>query len=52
MVALNPAWYDLTWLGSLAVARIIGEERMLVNELEGYAEYKKKVAYRLIPFIW
>jgi protein-S-isoprenylcysteine O-methyltransferase Ste14 len=32
--------------------RIIGEEKMLVNELEGYAEYKKKVKYRLIPFIW
>jgi protein-S-isoprenylcysteine O-methyltransferase Ste14 len=32
--------------------RIIGEEKMLVNELEGYAEYKKKVKYRLIPFAW
>jgi protein-S-isoprenylcysteine O-methyltransferase Ste14 len=32
--------------------RIIGEERMLVNELEGYEDYKKKVRYRLIPFIW
>jgi protein-S-isoprenylcysteine O-methyltransferase Ste14 len=32
--------------------RIIGEERMLVNELEGYEDYKKKVKYRLIPFVW
>jgi protein-S-isoprenylcysteine O-methyltransferase Ste14 len=32
--------------------RIIGEEKMLVNELEGYEEYKKKVKYRLIPFVW
>ena len=32
--------------------RIIGEEKFLENELEGYAEYKKKVKYRLIPFIW
>jgi protein-S-isoprenylcysteine O-methyltransferase Ste14 len=32
--------------------RIIGEEKMLVEELEGYTEYKKKVKYRLIPFIW
>ena len=31
---------------------IIGEERMLVNELEGYGNYKKKVRYRLIPFVW
>jgi protein-S-isoprenylcysteine O-methyltransferase Ste14 len=36
----------------LVVGRIMGEENMLVNELEGYAEYKKKVKYRLIPFVW
>ena len=41
------------WLISfLIVARIIGEERLLVKELEGYADYKKKVKYRLIPFVW
>lgn len=34
------------------VIRILGEEKMLVNELEGYDEYKKKVHYRLIPFVW
>jgi protein-S-isoprenylcysteine O-methyltransferase Ste14 len=33
-------------------ARIAGEEKMLVNELDGYGEYKKKVKYRLIPFVW
>lgn len=32
--------------------RIKGEERLLEAELDGYAEYKKKVKYRLIPFIW
>ncbi|MDR3600775.1 MAG: isoprenylcysteine carboxylmethyltransferase family protein [Desulfosporosinus sp.] len=36
----------------LMAGRIIGEERMLVNELEGYEDYKKKVRYRLIPFVW
>ncbi len=36
----------------ILVVRIIGEEKMLVNELEGYAEYKRAVKYRLIPFIW
>jgi len=36
----------------LLAGRIIGEERMLVNELAGYADYRKKVRYRLIPFIW
>jgi protein-S-isoprenylcysteine O-methyltransferase Ste14 len=36
----------------LLVARILGEEKMLVKELDGYADYRKKVRYRLIPFIW
>lgn len=34
------------------VARIMGEEKMLLEELEGYADYIKKVKYRLIPYIW
>lgn len=32
--------------------RIKGEEEFLEKELAGYREYKKKVKYRLIPFIW
>ena len=32
--------------------RIKGEEAFLEKELPGYAEYKQKVKYRLIPFIW
>ena len=32
--------------------RIKGEEAFLERELEGYKEYKQKVKYRLIPFIW
>lgn len=32
--------------------RIKGEEEFLEKELEGYKEYKSKVKYRLIPFIW
>lgn len=32
--------------------RIGNEEKVLEAELEGYAEYKNKVRYRLIPFIW
>jgi len=32
--------------------RIKGEEELLEKELEGYKEYKEKVKYRLIPFIW
>jgi protein-S-isoprenylcysteine O-methyltransferase Ste14 len=32
--------------------RIKAEEEFLEKELSGYSEYKKKVKYRLIPFIW
>jgi protein-S-isoprenylcysteine O-methyltransferase Ste14 len=36
----------------LLAGRILGEEKMLIEELDGYIEYKKRVKYRLIPFIW
>ena len=36
----------------IIAARIKNEERVLSRELEGYDEYKKKVKYRMIPFIW
>jgi len=32
--------------------RIKHEEALLEKELEGYREYRQKVQYRLIPFIW
>ncbi len=32
--------------------RIENEEKVLESELAGYKEYKTKVKYRLIPFIW
>ena len=34
------------------VIRIINEEKVLSEGLDGYSEYRKKVKYRLIPFIW
>ena len=34
------------------VLRIINEEKVLAEGLEGYEEYKQRVKYRLIPFIW
>ena len=33
-------------------ARIKDEEILLTKELEGYQEYKNKVRWRLIPYIW
>lgn len=32
--------------------RIRNEEKVLEKELKGYAEYKKKVRYKVIPFVW
>ncbi len=36
----------------LIVKRIKNEEEVLEKDLKGYKEYKKKVQYRLIPYIW
>lgn len=36
----------------IIAARIKNEEKVLTEGLDGYAEYKTKVKYRLIPFIW
>lgn len=36
----------------MIVVRILNEEKVLVAGLAGYDEYRKKVKYRLIPFIW
>ena len=36
----------------LIAKRIKNEEEFLEKELEGYREYKEKVKYRLIPFVW
>lgn len=37
---------------ALIIVRLQAEERLLVQELDGYAEYRQKVKYRLIPGIW
>lgn len=36
----------------ILIIRINGEEKMLLEELDGYIEYRKKVKYRLLPYIW
>ncbi len=36
----------------LLMARIVGEEKMLERELEGYREYLQTVRYRLFPLLW
>ncbi|MBR2343586.1 MAG: isoprenylcysteine carboxylmethyltransferase family protein [Clostridia bacterium] len=37
---------------AVIVVRILNEERVLTDGLDGYKEYKAKVKYRLIPFVW
>jgi protein-S-isoprenylcysteine O-methyltransferase Ste14 len=43
-------------VGALAcgvlAARITGEEELLLRELDGYAQYRERVRYRLIPRVW
>jgi protein-S-isoprenylcysteine O-methyltransferase Ste14 len=34
------------------ILRILDEEKMLKQELEGYSEYMQKVHYRLVPYVW
>ena len=36
----------------LLMARIVGEEKMLGRELEGYRAYTQTVRYRLFPLLW
>ena len=42
----------LVFIPYVLVTRLLNEEKLLRNGLDGYAEYMKKVPYRLIPFIW
>jgi protein-S-isoprenylcysteine O-methyltransferase Ste14 len=36
----------------IIIVRLKDEEELLTRELPGYEAYRKKVKYRLIPFIW
>ena len=49
------SWYALIPMAVypvVIVVRLTAEEALLTKELPGYADYKKKVKYRLLPFIW
>ena len=49
------SWYALVafaFYPAVIVVRLKDEEKLLTKELPGYAEYKQKVKYRIIPFIW
>jgi len=36
----------------LVAVRSLDEEALLIRELTGYEEYRRRVRYRLIPFVW
>ncbi len=36
----------------VVAVRLLEEERFLLANLDGYEEYRQKVRYRLIPFLW
>ena len=46
------AWIPFACYPGIIVVRLLDEEELLCRELPGYEAYKKKVKYRLIPFIW
>ena len=49
------SWYALiafAFYPAVIVVRLKDEEALLTKELPGYTEYKQKVKYRLLPFIW
>lgn len=53
-LVLGSWWSLLCFVPYLAViiVRIKNEEKVLETGLEGYAAYKMRVKYRLIPFVW
>ena len=53
-VVLGSLWSLLCFLPYpfVIIVRICNEERMLETGLEGYTDYKKRVKYRLLPFVW
>ena len=49
------SWYALipfAFYPAIISIRLLDEEKLLTAELPGYVEYKQKVKYRLLPFIW
>jgi len=53
-LVLGSIYSFLIFLGYpfIIAKRIKDEEKFLEKELDGYIQYKQKVKYRLIPFIW
>jgi protein-S-isoprenylcysteine O-methyltransferase Ste14 len=49
------SWYAVivfAFYPAIILIRLKDEEELLTRELPGYAEYRQKVKYRILPFIW
>jgi protein-S-isoprenylcysteine O-methyltransferase Ste14 len=49
------SWWSVLIVAAILPAliwRLLDEERFLVRNLPGYAEYQGRVRYRLLPLIW
>ena len=49
------SWYALiafAFYPVIIIVRLMDEEELLTRELPGYSDYKQKVKYRIIPFVW
>jgi protein-S-isoprenylcysteine O-methyltransferase Ste14 len=53
-LALGSLWGELAviLISLVIIWRLIDEEKYLEKNLLGYKEYKNKVKYRLVPYIW
>lgn len=53
-LALGSWWglFTIIPITLVIVWRLLDEEKLLAKNLLGYSEYRKKVRYRLVPFIW
>ncbi|AKK29080.1 isoprenylcysteine carboxylmethyltransferase family protein [Mycobacterium sp. EPa45] len=53
-LALGSYWALLIVVAGtlLMVVRILDEEKLLSEQLEGYRQYLEKVRYRLVPLVW
>ena len=49
------SWWGLSMfvpMTMMIVWRLRDEEEFLLKNLPGYAEYREKVRYRLLPWVW
>ena len=53
-LALGSYWgpVPLVALTPFLIWRLLDEERFLARDLPAYAEYQRRVRYRLVPFVW